>query len=369
VIAEGEFTLHEIRAQQVRLDQITSRLGTFRESLSFKRATAAAGETEAEARTLGEALKVEEFREALEAYSTARDRERQAQKAFNRCRRTRRGGYTETGETRRNELAGAQSRLNSERLRVLDLADRHGVPVNLAAYGSGSLLSDLKWRLKNLIASYRDGDLPALISGTEREEREFREALDAMRGSQITPKRVRLFGLYLSLKAQKTLVKLSAGYQPKKKTIENQAATYDVLVDLGMIERTSRVSVEDFGRDVAEWLELNVLVPDVKTAEARSVPLRDVKKAFTEDERGDMVTRARTELARIVAEGEDDLSTIQLGVDGASYEILRTRGALRWFLRMIGGLAEKQPGVRARIRSRKRPPAFVPGRIVNVGQA
>lgn len=362
MIVEGEFTRAELKRAEADATSVQFRLDQLREELARVRATAAAGEARAHAKKIGAALEDPEFRAACRALDLADENQKAAGAALRRCRRRRDGSWTETGLARQNEVAQANRVVEEIGETFRDLASGYGVSDQDCRWVS-SRVRGFKQALKRLIDSYRDRDLPDLITEAVVEVDERTARVGLMQSHLVPPKTLGAFARYATQGQRRLLCRsIFEGYRPQFKTIQKDP-DLRALADLGLIAVRGRsADPTPLGEDVARWIT-DSMPGMVAEAFVPEVPLGEVREAFDQEQLVTLIENGRRALEEL-GPGVDPTETVELGLPGvASCRIFRTVHAIQRFLRVLGSKPLRKKGG-PRILRRKRP-TFVPGKILD----
>ena len=365
--ATGEFTRVEIKQMRERLGTVRFNLDRLEEALCKKQATAAEGSAEARARKIGAALKDPNYRAALRALDAAEVVKDRCALAFGRCGvSAKTGKLTKTGEKRKAEKFAAVRAMDAARIAFRELDAGYG---GVAAGGPnvGPRLSEsrLKGDLRELIRSYKIGDLPEEIAEAQEEHDRLEERLRVAEAHRVTDAKLEAVARYLDVKPCKLLVKLAVeDYKPQPATIVKLDEEVAALVEIGLVRSSERLVLPtNLGKDVARWVADNM--PGQAAASRPALTPAEIRACFTQKQLAEMVAKGRRALALIAREGPG-VENLELGLpeEGVSYRIMRTADAVRVFLAAVGsGLKTKRQGEGPRILRKKRP-VFVPGRIL-----
>jgi len=363
VRAEGQFTAAEVEALSQKVAWLTGELERNRARLAERRAAAAEGTAEAASRVIGSAFRDEAFMAALKKVDAAAEDHSVAERAFKRCNTH--GRLTKTAQARKDAVGAAASRLSEAAAAYEVERARLEVPVPPRLVSSRA--SWLKSQLRQLLASYKDGDYPRLIAEGEVALADAAERKRLALERLVPEHTLRLFSLNLGQASRKLLRKLADGYHPKGSTIKKKREVYDPLADLGLITPVDDLSDHQYpsvtviGRAVARWILDNV----GGTVSHRAALTRaEVLKTFTHDQIDHM-----TEAAQAALKTADDggLPTqVELGLpgEGFSYRINHEPVAVQRFLRAIGYRAPKRKNGAGPTMLRRKRPDYSPGRFV-----
>lgn len=367
--AEGEFTRQEVYGEESRRSMTLARLDTHREQLKLRRERNREGTNREKAKVLGRALADESFRTMLEELGLARAEEAKTSASLRRCN-TGTGKLTATGNMRKAEHDKASAvlgRVEDDYASVVEArCDEEWREQLFGIKGEGSYpYRALKGRLRRLIESYKDGELPGEIAHEEQrlEEHDLRIAL--MQLHLVPSKKLKQFALSLTPAQRTLLVRMhTEDYSPHPKTVaaKKSGEPFRVLIAAGLIvlNPNGGVSLVDIGRDVADWTTEYMDGEGLKRR-LPAGPLSAIKELFSEDQREIMIAKGRAALADIRESGESN-DRVELGLPGVSYSIIRSTEAIQWFLRILGAHRErrlKNPTVK-----KYKVPSFTPGRLV-----
>ena len=361
---EGEFTRHELRRVQGQVEQAKLRLTLVREDLTRRRARARLGEAESQAKQIGKALKDSDLRQAMEELDLAEKVKHDAWTAFNRCSRTRRGGLTKTGQRRSDELASASCKLNDAQSGYEAMLSIYEIEDSLN--GHGPRVGRFKRKLKTLIDSYRDLDVPERIAEEEVELARLAHVELLTRTHLVPEKKLKAFARFLDPPVFQLLLRLRDGYCPRPQTMARPE--FVQLEDAGLIQiNHTQVLVQPIGHDVVDW----VAESEPALVDRGFVPFltrAQVKEAFTPAQLRDMADEARALFEEIQLCGDHKDQQVEVGLpeQGFSYQIVKTRFAVQRFLRVIGGprkLDKKDSGPKL---LRTKCPPFEPGKVLVV---
>jgi len=364
--AEGEFTRTEIKEQQERVDTIKFRLTQLRNELTRRWECAQRGHAEKNARLIAEALKDADFRLAVQALDLANDSYTEAKRAWDRCSKTK---VTKTGKARKRAFESAAKAVAGANAALAEADEGFGVmstpSIKVPSYGS--LYSHLKSVLRQLIRSFKEGDIPDQVVEAENELSEKERILNLMQEHSITGKKIGHFARYLEEKQRKVLVKLSCqGYVPQAKTLKKEKV-YPALESLGLVELGSQwIKVLPLGHDVAHYIRDSMAGTRPDEGASPFSTHVELRECFTPEQIETMIEKAKALLIR-VARGKAGKKPVECGIpkEGFSYKLVPEAKAVQWFLYVLG--ANKAPKKKTSDGPkvlRKKRPTHSPGRIL-----